>query len=99
MTISAPDATLAIPRHVLSTEVNGEAVLLNISDECYYGLDEVGTIMWKALAAHASIDAAVAAVQQCFDACPERIRTDMLELVRRLAKHRLVEVTPSAEAA
>ncbi len=34
---------------VLSREVSGETVLLNLENECYFGLNEVGTRIWQLL--------------------------------------------------
>ena len=37
----------SISSEVLSQEVNGETVLLDLEGECYFGLNEVGTRIWR----------------------------------------------------
>ncbi len=50
MTATSPSVTLeSILRHsgeVLQQEVGGEAVLLDLASESYFGLDPVGTRIW-----------------------------------------------------
>lgn len=38
-------ARLSAPPHVLIRQVEGESVMLNLQNERYFGLDEVGTRM------------------------------------------------------
>lgn len=39
--------TITLSPHVLSQEVSGETVLLDLESEYYFGLDEVGTRIWQ----------------------------------------------------
>jgi hypothetical protein len=39
--------TITFSPHVLSQEVSGETVLLDLESEYYYGLDAVGTRIWQ----------------------------------------------------
>ena len=41
--------TITISKDVLSQEVAGETVLLDLASESYFGLDEVGTRIWQLL--------------------------------------------------
>jgi len=38
-----------IATEVLSQEVNGETVLLDLTGECYFSLNQVGTRIWQLL--------------------------------------------------
>ena len=80
---------------VLVQEVGGEAVLLDLASERYFGLDPVGTRIWQLLAAGAPSLAQVHATL-CgeFDALPERIGDDLLALVGQLSDAGLVQVSP-----
>ncbi|SEN39268.1 PqqD family protein [Lihuaxuella thermophila] len=40
---------LHIKDETILTEIDGEAVLLNIDKNAYYGLDEIGLLIWKLL--------------------------------------------------
>jgi hypothetical protein len=73
-----------IPEQVMMREVSGEAVLLNLATESYFGLDEVGTRMWVALAQSGTVDSAVDRLVAEFDVEPAEVRADLLELIEQL---------------
>ena len=49
---------ITVAENVLVRELDGEAVLLNLDNESYYGLDDVGTMFWTVLSHSSSIDEA-----------------------------------------
>ncbi|MBN8262825.1 MAG: PqqD family protein [Xanthomonadales bacterium] len=79
---------------VLMQEVGGEAVLLDLASERYFGLDPVGTRIWQLLADAPSLAQVHAALCDEFDATPERIGEDLLALVGQLSEAGLVQVSP-----
>jgi hypothetical protein len=90
------DLTLAdsvsIPEGVLSRELDGETVLLNLDTGIYFGLDAVGTDMWRAIQTAASLADAVAALQTEYDADPATMRDDLLHLANQLRTKGLLHV-------
>ena len=76
----------------LFRELQGEAVLLNLGSESYYGLDEVGTRMWAVLTAADSIQAAYESLLDQYDVEPEKLREDLDGLIGKLVEHGLVEI-------
>lgn len=78
------------PESVLARELEGESVLLNLDNESYYGLDDVGTRMWQVLVAEGSVVAACEMLQAEYDVEPERLREDMLELIGQLRANGLL---------
>lgn len=87
---------LSVPANVLVQELRGEAVLLNLSSGCYFGLDEVGTRMWTALTTGTTIEAGCMTLQSEYDVSPETLRADVQSLLDKLVKHGLVEIHESA---
>jgi hypothetical protein len=85
-------ARLAVPERVLFRELGGEAVLLNLASESYFGLDEVGTAMWSALVEHASVASALPAILDRYDADVGVMERDLIGLVERLVEHGLLEI-------
>ena len=77
---------------VLVQEVGGEAVLLDLSSERYFGLDPIGTRIWQLLADAPSLQQVHATLCGEFDAPAERIQADLLALVQELAVAGLVEI-------
>lgn len=82
---------VVVPDHVMFRELDGEAVILDLESECYFGLDEVGTRMWLTLTASASIAAAFEQLVGEYDVDPGRLRADLDELVATLLDRGLVE--------
>ena len=85
-------ARLAVPANVLVRQVESESVLLNLTSERYFGLDEVGTRMWTALTTSPSIQAAYETLIAEYDVEDARLRQNLEELVERLVANGLLEV-------
>ena len=74
-----------VPDNVLFRELEGESVLLDIETETYFGLDEVGTRMWSRLTESPSVQQAYDILQGEYDVTPETLKSDLTELIERLA--------------
>ena len=83
-------------RHVFKTldvllqDLNGEAVLLNLANGQYYGLDENSYHMYKALIASGSVQAAYETLSQEYEVEPERLRADLDQFVAHLLENGLL---------
>jgi len=82
---------LIAPEHVMFRELDGEAVLLNLQNEVYYGLDEVGTRMWQLLTTSDSLQAAMDTMLEEFDVSPETLEQDMAKMIKELKSNGLLE--------
>jgi hypothetical protein len=88
----------SLPRSVSATsgtlvsELGGEAVILHLDSEQYFGLDEVGARMWQILMASDSVSAAFDQMLEEWDVEPERLRGDLADLIEQLRENGLVEV-------
>lgn len=80
-------------------EIDGEAVLLELDSGRYYGLDEVGTRMWHALARHRRVEAAAEELLDEYEVAAERLRSDLLAFVEQLADQGLLIVQETAATA
>ena len=72
--------------------VGNEAVLLNLGNEQYYGLDETGTSIWQALTTNKTIQAAYEKLLDEYEVSAEVLRKDMRDLLEKLLAHGLVEL-------
>ncbi len=85
--------TISIPDHVLIQTVHtGEAVMLHLENESYYGLNEVGTRMIDLLVSGHSFERTVERLGEEYDTDLETLRRDMQELVDELEERGLVAV-------
>ena len=83
---------ITVPAGVLRRELSGESVILNLQTESYFGLDEVGSEMWKALTASPSIELAFNALAENYDVDPERLRLDLDAYIQKLVALGLLQV-------
>ena len=89
MSISTKHVT--IPDDVLVRVLEGEAVLLSLSAESYFGLDAVGTHMWQVVTSTTSLEEALTQLLHDYpDVEPERLCTDFFALIEELARHGLL---------
>ena len=77
---------------VLVQELDGEAVLLNLDSERYFGLDDVGTRVWQHLLEHRQLERVCEAMQKEYEVDAASLRTDVLQLVEELVEAGIVTV-------
>jgi hypothetical protein len=86
------DTKVVIPEGIVFAELDGEAVLLNEVTGKYFGLDQVGLSMWKALGRHGALSRTVTALLEEFNVGEEQIRRDLTVFVDRLVAHELLRI-------
>lgn len=91
------ESNVAISSDVVSRDLEGEAVILNLESGTYFGLDPVGTRIWSLLQASGSLRRAFDVMLQEYDVAPQKLEDDMLRLVRELCAKGLLCLS-SAEA-
>ena len=69
---------------VLISNLQEEAVILNLDSERYYGLDDVGTRFLSVLNTSESIEAAYEVLHDEYDVDPQNLRQDLLDLTENL---------------
>lgn len=84
------EATVSLSPEVLSQEVGGETVLLDLASERYFGLDDVGTRIWQLLQEQGNLRAVYQCMLDEFDVEPDRLEEDLLKHVGELAEAGLV---------
>lgn len=80
-----------IPDNVLFQEVDGEAVLLSLDEGCYYGLDELGTRIWKLIDQDLDSEQVVAAIVEEYEVEPEQARRDLDAFLSDLEQSGLIQ--------
>jgi hypothetical protein len=84
--VTAPtlDAAFRIPDEVIFRELDGEAVVLNLDTGVYFGLDAVGTRIWRLLEERKPLKAVLDTLIDEYEAPPDRLQRDLLAFVERL---------------
>jgi len=78
---------------VLSQEVSGETVLLDLKGECYFGLDNVGTRIFQLLKEHGDLQKVRDTILKEYDVEEDQLENDLHELVAKLVEAGLVEIS------
>ena len=92
MTSTSLDASLRIPDEVIFRELDGEAVVLNLDTGIYFGLDAVGTRIWRLLEEHMSLRLVLDTLVDEYEAPPDRLQGDLLAFVERLNGKGLIAI-------
>ncbi|MEO5937207.1 MAG: PqqD family peptide modification chaperone [Terriglobales bacterium] len=76
----------------VSSELGQEVVILHVKNGVYYGLDEVGVVIWKALQQGCQVAEIIARVMGEFDVDQAKCEQDVLRILGELVDAQLVSV-------
>ena len=79
-----------LSENVLSQEVNGETVLLDLNGEAYFGLNEVGTRIWQLLKLECTIAEALNTLSDEYDVARDQLENDVGDLLDKLCGDGLI---------
>ena len=83
---------IVVAEDILVQDVHGESVLLNLDNRYYYGLDKMGTQMWRTLSGSESIQKAYDDLLARYDVEADVLRRDLFKLVQKLLDYGLLKV-------
>lgn len=81
---------LAVNEAVVYAELDNEAVLLNVETGIYFGLNDIGTLIWKLLEQSTSQEDIVTNLLDEYDVDPAKLRTDVNAFVDQLIDRQLI---------
>ena len=84
-------ARVRLAQGVVSRELDGEMVLLNLTTGVYFGLNESGTAMWKLLAELKNPSRIVDALAEDFQASRLQLEEDLSAFLAALREKGLIE--------
>ena len=93
----APTDQFLVHPSVLSRELSGETVLLNLESGVYYGLDPVGTRIWQLLMEGRTIADICSTMIDEYDVAPDVLRGDVVRLVGELRERGIVTPRESVQ--
>jgi hypothetical protein len=85
-----PAARLIRSTNIISTEIDGEVVLMSIEDGRYFGLDAIGSEIWRRLEEPKSADTLTAELKDHFDGEPATIERETMAFLDKLADNELL---------
>lgn len=88
---------LRIPQLVHFQLLDGDGILLDLRNQLYFGLDEVGCRIWELVRETGSEAGIYAALCREYEVPAEEMSRDLAEWLDDLVERRLLEVIPPGE--
>ncbi len=92
------DSIVTVTQVQVSCEVNGEVVILHFDSGNYFGLNDVGTLVWKMIEQPCSVRELRDAILREYEVEPEQCERELVDLLIELRERGLIEVRSVAAA-
>ena len=93
MTTLSPESRIALSKDQASCDLAGETAVVHLKSGVYYGLDPVGTHVWKLLHEPVTFGGLCESLMRDYDVDEARLDADMRAFVSELADHGLVDIS------
>jgi hypothetical protein len=91
--VITPNSTISQSQGQVSTEIDGEVVLMDIEKGSYFGMNHTLSRIWKLIETPVSVSTLCAQLTEEYDVTPDECMNDLLESLEGLKKENLVEVS------
>ena len=81
---------ISLQPNVIFQKVNQEAVLLDMSSEQYYALNELGLRLWELVSEDENLDLAITRLLDEYDVAEDDLRRDILAWIDEMHSYGLV---------
>ena len=86
-------STVRLSPDQVSSNLNGEAAILNLKTGVYFGLDPVGAAIWNLMAQPTTVESIRSAMLARYEVDATRCESDLFEQLSKLREHGLIEVS------
>lgn len=81
-----------VSKDVVSCDLGEETAMLDMKDGIYYGLNDMGTIIWGFIQEPITLKEIVDKILEEYEVDEETCFQDLVELVQEMIKNHLVEI-------
>ncbi|EKF85889.1 PqqD family peptide modification chaperone [Methanobacterium formicicum] len=92
MTELSKSSTIVVSKDVVSCDLGGETAMLDMKEGVYYGLNEMGTIIWEFIQEPVTIHEIIDQIRDEYDVDETTCFNDLTELIGQMAENGLVEI-------
>ena len=82
----------------VSCDLSGEAVILNLNSGMYYGIDEIGSLVWSVLEEPRTLQYLREIILNGYDVDPETCGRDVTAFLKDMHSAGLIEINNEAAA-
>jgi hypothetical protein len=91
MNISA-DSVVVVAKQQVSCVLDAETVILHFDKGLYFGLNDVGTIVWNQIQSPRTVREIRDAIMSEYEVSTDRCEHDLMQLMQELCQEGLIEV-------
>jgi len=89
-------ARIRLSSDTLYQDIGGQAVILQLKTEQYYGMDQTGLRFWQLIADDGDTESIVGQLLKEFDVEENQLRQDLADLLEKLLAAHLIEIIEPA---
>lgn len=89
----SPESRIVLSKDQASCDLAGETAIVNLKSGVYYGLDPMGTHVWKLLAEPMTFRGLCDSLGHDYDVDGRRLESDMRAFLNELADHGLIDIS------
>lgn len=89
-TALALESTVELSPNQVSTDLEGEVIVLGLRSGAYFGLDNVGVLIWNLMHEPRRVESIRDAILEEFDVDFQSCETDLLAFLEKLANEGLI---------
>ncbi len=87
-------STVSASSDLLSAQIDGELIMMDMDSGHYFNLDRIGTVIWQELAQPRKVADLCQFLVERYEAPFSEIERDVLDLLRQMADKKLIRVHP-----
>lgn len=92
------DSRVVVAKEQISSDLDGEAVILNLKSGVYYGLNTVGASIWNLIQQPRTISEIQDALLAEYEVEPQQCDRDLLAMLQEMEAEGLIEVSDETVA-
>ncbi len=85
-------STVSVCADLLSTEIDGELVMMDMDSGRYFNLDRIGAVIWRELEQPRMVADLCRSLGERYEAPAGEIERDVLDLLRQMEDKKLIRV-------
>ncbi|MEA5466123.1 lasso peptide biosynthesis PqqD family chaperone [Leptothoe sp. PORK10 BA2] len=89
-------AVISTAPNQIASELEGEAIILNLVSGMYYGLNEVGAKIWELIQQPCTFENILNGLLEEYDVQPDICQQDLAKILEDMKEARLIEVSDEA---
>lgn len=85
-------STISRSPDYVTNEIDGDLVMMSISEEAFFGLNAVGAAIWDFLAEPASIETIISHIVDHFEVSEQQCQADVLRFVDEMVNKKTLRI-------